>query len=179
MENARWLSASAGLFVGLATGIGIKRMRHRRRSLDTVPYVDLARYEGRWFEIARYPTPFEGDCAKNATANYTLRGKRVRVVNSCVTSRGKLRAIEGWATVSDPETNAKLRVSFGPLARGDYWIVDLAGDYSYAVVGEPKRRFLWILSRTPQIDEHAFASICSRLPSFGYDPMQLRRTLQD
>lgn len=178
--TTRWITVGAGLSVGLASGIALRRTRKRVRPLEAVAFVDVERYQGRWFEIARYPTPFERECAKNVTATYTKRGNRIRVVNASTTDEGRLRIIEGWARVRDARTNAQPRVGFfGPFGRGDYWIVDLADDYSYAVVGEPKRRFLWILARTPALDERVFASICDRLPSLGYDPARLRRTLQD
>jgi len=80
--------------------------------------------------------------------------------------------------VPDPELSAKLKVSFFPLFEADYWIIDLGPDYEYAVVGEPSRRFLWILSRTPNMDEAVYEEIISRLPEKGYDPDRLVRTLQ-
>lgn len=177
--STRWITAGAGLSVGLTSGIFFRRSRRRRRPLEAAAYVDLERYQGRWFEIARYPAPFEGACAKNVTATYTLRGKRIRVANACTGDDGRLHVTHGSARVMDSESQAKLRVSFGPFARGDYWILDVADDYSFAVVGEPKRRFLWILSRTPALDERTLATILDRLPSFGYDPSRLRRTLQE
>lgn len=177
--SARWITAGAGLSLGIASGLAVRRSRTRRKPLETYPFVDLERYQGRWFEIARYPMPFERACAKNVTANYTVRGNGVRVVNACTDGDGQVRVTEGSARVADRETNAKLVVRFGPFARGQYWILDVGDDYSYAVVGEPKRRFLWILSRTPALDEHTFGAICERLALFGYDPGKLQRTLQD
>jgi apolipoprotein D and lipocalin family protein len=164
--------------VGIASGIALRRARARRNVLETIPYVDLERYQGRWFEIARYPARFERRCARNSLAEYTFTHGRMRIVNACTTAKGDIIVTTGWAKPHD-DTNAKLRVRFGPFARGEYWILDLASDYSYAVVGHPSRRYLWILSRTPSIDEHEFARICERLPGFGYDPERLRRTLQE
>ena len=178
-STTRWITAGTGLSVGMATGLAIKRARGRTARPETIPFVDLERYQGRWFEIARYPTRFERRCARNTAAQYTLVDGKIRVVNTCTTEDGDVLVTRGWASVADPETNSKLRVRFGAFARGDYWILDLASDYSVAVVGDRKRRYLWILSRTPELDEHTFARICDNLPVLGYDPARLRRTLQE
>lgn len=177
-STTRWITAGTGLSVGMVTGIAFKRARASRKP-ETIPYVDLERYQGRWFEIARYPARFERKCARNTTAQYTLVDGKIRVVNACTTESGDLLVTRGWANVEDTSTNAKLSVRFGAFARGSYWILDLASDYSFAVVGDPSRRYLWILSRTPALDEHVFGRICDTLPSFGYDPARLRRTLQE
>jgi apolipoprotein D and lipocalin family protein len=150
----------------------------RRSALETIPYVDLERYQGRWFEVARYPARFERACAKNTVAQYTLTRGGLRIANTCTTAHGEILVRNGWASPRD-DTNAKLRIRFGPFGGGDYWILDLAADYSFAVVGHPSRRYLWILSRTPAIDEHVFARICDSLPQYGYDPSRVRRTLQE
>ena len=178
-STSRWITAATGLSVGVAAGAAVKRARARNRPPETVSYVDLSRYQGRWFEIARYPAPFEKHCARNATAYYTLRDGKMRVVNTCTTAGGEILQTSGWASTQDTQTNAKLRVRFGPFARGAYWILDLAPDYSFAVVGDPSRRYLWILSREPTLDETVFDRICDRLPEFGYDPARVRRTLQE
>ena len=91
---------------------------------------------------------------------------------------GRERSIEGVARVVDPITNAKLKVSFFPPFEGDYWIIDLDQDYQWAVVGESGRNVLWILSRTPTMDEAVYAEIVSRLPGTSYDPERLRKTPQ-
>jgi apolipoprotein D and lipocalin family protein len=176
-SSTRWITAGTGLSIGIASGIALRRAR-RRNVLETIPYVDLERYQGRWFEIARFPARFERHCAKNTIAEYTLHRGRLRIANACTSAKGEIIVTNGWAKPHD-ETNAKLHVRFGPLARGEYWILDLASDYSYAVVGHPSRRYLWILSRTPSLDEHEFARICERLWAFGYDAARLRRTLQE
>ncbi len=148
--------------------------------LETVASVDVERYMGTWYEIARYPTPFEEGCF-GVTAEYTLQSDgRVRVVNTCrgedgttVTSR-----IEGFATVADATTNAKLTVYFFFPFGAPYWILELGKDYEYAVVGDPSRRFLWVLSRTPVLDEPTYNEILARLPEKGYDPARLELTPQ-
>jgi len=147
--------------------------------LETAFDVDIERYAGKWYEIAKYPVSFESGCV-DVTADYTLLDDgTVRVVNTCGSPDGGSRQIVGSATVTDPSTNAKLSVSFfGPLFAAPYWIIELDDDYQYAVVGEPSREFLWILSRTPTLDETTLAGILGRLPDRGYDPDLLTWTEQ-
>jgi apolipoprotein D and lipocalin family protein len=146
--------------------------------LETVSYVDIERYAGKWYEIAKYPVVFENGCV-DVTAEYTvLEDGTVRVVNTCGSTDGGSRDIVGSATVTDPSTNAKLSVSFfGPFG-APYWIIELDEDYQYAVVGDPSREFLWILSRTPSLDEATLSGILDRLPDRGYDPDGLIWTVQ-
>jgi len=147
--------------------------------LETVSAVDINRYSGKWYEIAKYPVVFENGCV-DVTAEYTvLEDGAVRVVNTCGSTDGSSRDIVGSATVTDPSTNAKLRVSFfGPLFGAPYWIIELDDDYQYAVVGDPTREFLWILSRTPSLDDATLSGILGRLPDYGYDPDGLIWTVQ-
>jgi apolipoprotein D and lipocalin family protein len=150
------------------------------KPLTTVDHVDLSRYTGRWYEIARYPNRFEKDCASNVTADYTLqKNGTIEVVNSCVRGNGERKRSKGRAKVADPKTNAKLRVTFFWPFYGDYWVLDLPPDYSYAIVGEPKRQYLWILSRTPQLPPGQYERLLSRVRELGYDPAQLVKTPQD
>lgn len=143
--------------------------------LATVENVEIGRYTGRWYEIARYPNSFEPGCV-GVTADYTLRQDgRISVLNTCIEGDldGEVRLIEGVARVIDPGTNAKLAVTFFAPFEGDYWILDLGEDYEYAVVGEPSRTFLWILSRKPVMDQDLYEDILSRLPEKSYDPNRL------
>lgn len=140
-----------------------------------VPFVDLGRYVGRWYEVARYPTPFQAECA-SSTADYSARPDgSVGVFNTCLGTNGStISTIEGTATVDDPTTNAKLTVSFPNVPiPGGYWIIDLGENYEYAVVGDPTRLTLFILSRTPTLDAATLDGILNRLPDQGYDPGQL------
>jgi apolipoprotein D and lipocalin family protein len=148
--------------------------------LEAVDSVDLDRYLGRWYEIASYPAWFQKNCTA-VTANYSLRDDgRIKVVNSCRKGSldGKLKQSTGRAKVVDTVSNAKLKVSFFGPFWGDYWIIDLDPEYQWVVVGVPNRKYLWILSRTPQMDEALFGEIVARLPGRGYDPGRLNRTLQ-
>ncbi len=149
--------------------------------LDTAGQVDLSRYIGSWYEIAKYPTSFQTQCFGAVTAEYSLNDDgSIRVVNTCREGAldGPESTIEGTATVADTTTNAKLNVSFFPPFAAPYWIIDLDAEYQWAVVGEPSRSFLWILSRTPQMDDATYQDILSRLPDKGYDVSKLELTPQ-
>ena len=154
--------------------------------MQTVLEVDLERYVGRWHEIARLPNKFQSKCAGNVTADYSLREDgRVAVVNRCATADGRGEEAEGVARVVDDVSNSKLKVrfapaflSFIPAVWGDYWVIDLAPDYSYAVVGEPRRRYLWILSRTPKLEQATLEAILDRIETQGYDRNDLVLTPQ-
>jgi apolipoprotein D and lipocalin family protein len=149
-----------------------------RQPLPTVASVDLKRYVGTWYEIARYPNRFQRKCTGDVTARYSLRGDgKVDVLNSC-REGAKINQAKGTAKVDDPPTNSKLRVTFFWPFYGDYWILDLAPDYSYAVVGEPNRRYLWILSRSPRMDAHTYDRLLEKIRTLGYDPAGLMKTPQ-
>ncbi len=147
--------------------------------LDVVASVNLERYLGLWYEIASYPAWFQRGCHAT-TAEYSRRDDGlIRVINSCRKGSldGRLKEAKGRAKVVDEATNAKLKVSFFGPFWGDYWIIDLDPEYQWAVVGVPSRRYLWILSRTPSMDEAVYRQIVSRLPAKGYDPARLVPTL--
>jgi apolipoprotein D and lipocalin family protein len=147
--------------------------------LQTVPNVDLGRYIGRWYEIAKYPNRFERKCDRNVTAVYSIRPDgKISVVNACTTREGVLTESRGWAKVADPKTGAKLRVTFFWPFFGDYWIIELGPNYEYAVIGEPNRKYLWILSREPKMDDKLYAELAGRLAAKGYDASRLERMTQ-
>lgn len=132
---------------------------------------------GKWYEIASFPQRFQKGCSCTV-AEYTLNEKgTVKVDNSC-TAYGKKKQSIGKAKVVDKQTNAKLKVSFFRPFWGKYWIIDLADDYSYAVVGHPNREYLWILSRTPEMDKQVYDDIVARAEAKGFDVSMLNRTVQ-
>ena len=148
--------------------------------LAVVERVDLDRYLGTWYEIASYPAWFAKNCT-GVTAEYSRREDgKIGVINRCFKGslEGKLKEAKGRAKVADPNTNARLKVSFFGPFWGDYWILDLDPEYQWAVVGEPKRKYLWILSRTPTLDQETLDGILSRLPARGYDIDRLQWTPQ-
>jgi apolipoprotein D and lipocalin family protein len=155
--------------------------------MTVVPSVDFSRYIGTWYEIARLPNRFQNDCAGHVTATYSLlEDGEIKVVNRCLKENGDTMEAEGRAKrASDDEPNSKLKVrfapaflSFLPFLWGNYWIIDLAADYSYAVVGEPNREYLWVLARTPTLEENSLKEILDRVARQGYDLSTLIRTKQ-
>lgn len=148
--------------------------------LETVAHVDLSRYLGTWYETANFPQRFQRGCTAT-TATYTLRGDGdIDVLNRCRKGSiaGEEKSALGRARIIDRTTNAKLEVSFFRPFWGAYWIVGLAEDYSYAVVGHPGRDYLWILSRTPVMSEEIYQGIVARLRTQGYETARLVRTVQ-
>ena len=144
--------------------------------LPTVAQVDINRYAGKWYEIAAYPQWFEKGCS-NVTATYTVKEKYVEVLNACI-KNNKPKNIKGKAFVVKNTGNAKLKVQFFFPFKGDYWIIDLADDYAWAAVSDRKRKSLWILSRTPQLDESVYNSITTSLAKNGFDLNKLKKTDQ-
>jgi len=148
--------------------------------LQTVPKVDLKKYSGKWYEIASYPQRFEKGCYCT-TAEYTISEKGYVIVeNSCNKDsvNGRLSSIKGKAFVEENSGNAKLKVQFFWPFKGKYWIIDLAEDYSYAVVSHPNKKYLWILSRTPKMDDTVYQKIISRLNEKGFDLTKIQITKQ-
>ena len=148
--------------------------------LNVAGPVDLDRYVGRWYEVARFENRFEKGC-EGVTADYARRGDGlIQVTNTCRKGApdGAVKVAKGRARVVNPETNAKLEVSFFGPFWGDYWIIDLADDYSRSIVGEPSGRYLWILARTPTLSEASIADAVSILHAKGYDTTALRFTKQ-
>ena len=142
---------------------------------STAGPVDLSRYAGRWYEIESFPNFFQRGCTATE-AEYTPRPDgRIRVVNTCRRG-GKPVSIEGVARVVPDSENAKLKVRFFGPFEGDYWILELDPAYRWAAVGHPNRRFLWILSRTPELPPATLTAIRAKLAAKGYDITRLRPT---
>ncbi len=167
----------------LITGTACMSLTDANARLQTVDSVDLERYAGLWYEIARYPNNFQSQCAGGTTAEYIVQDNGdVTVINRCNVGSldGEIDSQEGFARVIDEDTNAKLVVYFFFPFGGDYWIIDLDEEnYEWAVVGEPSRSFLWILSRSPELDEDVMNGILERLPDKGYDASRLQMTPQN
>lgn len=153
-----------------------------RQLPETVSQVDLDRYVGTWYEIARLPNSFQDQCAGNVTADYNrLDDGNIEVVNRCVDKKGVLDEAHGVARVVDRSSNAKLEVSFVSLFGwrlfwGDYWILYLDDDYSHVVVGTPNRKYAWILARTRSLSAQAWERSRQILLRAGYDPDELVKT---
>ncbi|WP_119155695.1 lipocalin family protein [Caldimonas tepidiphila] len=152
----------------------------------TVPLLDLDRYAGDWYEVARLPTALERGCSRDASTRYTLRGDDTLVVtNRCVQDDGSVEAVTGIAQQPDPAAPGKLKLSFAPdmlrwlpFTWADYWVLHVDDDYSHAVVGTPERDHLWLLSRTPRMDDTTFHRLASLAAGQGYEVHRLRRTVQ-
>ncbi len=156
-------------------------------ALQTVPNVDLSRYVGKWYEIAKYPNRFQKQCVANTTATYAMKaGGRLEVVNECVKKDGTGERAVGEAKIADKKTNAKLKVRFAPGALsflpfvwGNYWIIDLDKDYGYVAIGEPKREYFWILARKPVLDDAVYQDIVRRAEAMGFSPARIERSPQN
>ena len=152
----------------------------KSQTLQTVSNVDINRYSGKWHEIASYPQWFQKGC-HCTTAEYTISKKGYVIVeNRCNRDsvNGKQSYIKGKAFVMKNSGNAKLKVQFFWPFKGKYWIIDLADDYSYSVVSHPNKKYLWILSRTPKMDDVVYQQILSRLKEKGFDLTKLKITQQ-
>jgi apolipoprotein D and lipocalin family protein len=167
--------------------IGFAQKTSDKNPVEAVAAVDLDKYQGKWFEIARYPNKFQKKCIGDVTATYRLKkNKKVEVLNECLKENGKMIKAKGEAKIVDKKTNAKLEVRFAPgwlswlpQVWGDYWILDLDKDYNYAVVGDPDRDYLWILSRTPELDTATYEDILDKVENMGFNPNKLIKTPQN
>ncbi len=160
---------------------------NRPPALEVVASVELSRYSGKWYEVARLPNRFQSKCAGEVTATYSqLDDGQLKVVNECRQRDGRMARAEGRARLADKrEPNSKLEVRFAPawlgwlpVVWGDYWIIALAPDYSYSVVGTPDRKYLWVLSRTPQMDEVVYQRLVEQAAAKGFDVSRLIKTRQ-
>lgn len=158
----KWLLLCLSALLGYAT------------ELPTVSSVDLARYLGRWYEIARFDHRFERGCS-DVEAFYTLREDgMIGVVNRChLHAENRTKEANGRAYIVDETSNAKLKVTFFWPFYGNYWIIDLAEDYRYAVVSEPSKEYFWILSRTPVMAQEDLDHILSSASTLGFDTSKL------
>jgi len=167
-----------GTLVGLLLGIGAMQAEGGVR---TVPRVDLEKYAGEWFEVARFPNRFQTDCAGDVTARYVRRTDgRIDVTNRCRQADGSFKEAQGVARIVDAATSAKLEVrfapallSFLPFVWGDYWIIGLAPDYSWAVVGSPDRKYLWVLSRSKALATTSYDAAVATAKANGFDIARL------
>ena len=149
----------------------------------TVSKVDLNKYSGLWYEIAKIPNSFQDQCAYGTTAEYKINEDgEIEVINKCYDAEGEPDVAEGVAQVVDKKTNAKLEVSFVSFLGirpfwGDYWIIGLDENYNWAVVGTPNRKYGWILSRTPALPDETMRTIFSILKKNGYNPNDFEMTV--
>lgn len=157
-----------------------------RSEIPTAHYVDLNRYIGKWYEIASIPQSFQKQCVKNTTAEYSFaEDDLIKVLNSCETKTGDRSVAEGRAKVVDQATNSKLKVTFVKLIKwvfafgGNYWILDVSEDYSYALIGDPTLEYAWILARTPAVEKTKLVAIESKYKALGYDTCKILMSIQN
>jgi apolipoprotein D and lipocalin family protein len=150
----------------------------------TVKYVDLKKYVGLWYEVAKIPNSFQDQCVKGTTAKYTLtKDGEIYVTNSCIDEDGELDAADGVVRVVDKKSNAKLEVSFVSFLGwrpfwGDYWIIGLDDNYQWAIVGTPNRKYGWVLSRASKLENETMDKIFQILKDQGYDPKKFEISKQ-
>ena len=168
-------------------GLGAATLAYAQtKPLQTVDKVQLDRYLGVWYEIARKPMYFENKCSRDVTATYTLNENgNVSVTNRCLSKDGQLQQSIGEAFVQNAPFNTKLKVSFLPeairwlsVARGDYWILKIDDDYQTVLVGEPRRKYMWVLSRSAQPDQAVVNEYLEYAKSVGYNLTDLIHTKQ-
>ncbi len=168
---------AAAAAVLIVAAIWVRQGHADEPPVKTVAKVDLSRYVGKWYEIASLPKFFQEGCV-NTTATYSLRDDGdIDVQNRCFRD-GEVSGVDGKAWVVDKQTNAKLKVRFFWPFSGDYWILALADDYSYALVGAPDRDSLWVLSRTPTMSEELYAQIMAIAKQQGFPVEKVERTPQ-
>jgi apolipoprotein D and lipocalin family protein len=153
-------------------------------ALASIANLAVDRYLGRWYEIAKFPNWFQKKCVADTSADYSVAPEGgLRVLNQCRLQNGQMDQAIGQARQIGGSTSAQLQVRFAPAwlslvpwVWGDYWVVDLDAQYELAAVSEPKREYLWILSRSPTVDEVRYAALLSRLAAMGLDVGRLEKT---
>jgi apolipoprotein D and lipocalin family protein len=173
-------------FLLLAALLAAPASQAADKPLATIPALDVKRYMGTWYEIAKFPNSFQKKCVGFTTATYSVRADgRVDVVNRCRLADGGTDIAAGVARQPAGPSSSRLEVRFAPaifslipMVWGDYWVIDLDPDYRLAAVSEPKREYLWILSRTPKVDPAAYDALLRRLAAQGLDMKRLVPTKQ-
>ncbi|QIC70479.1 lipocalin family protein [Acinetobacter indicus] len=147
---------------------------------QAVDQVDIQRYAGKWYEIAHLPMYFQRKCVSDISAQYTVNADQtIGVLNSCRIENGEMISSEGVAYPQN-QGNSKLKVSFLPtglrwipFTKGHYWVLRVDPEYKVALVGGPSTKYLWILSREPQLDEATYQSYLDTAKYYGYDITKL------
>lgn len=162
----------------LILGVAALALHGEDKPLETVNHVDLKSYLGKWYEIAAFPQSFEKGCTCTSAVYSLNNDGTIKVINRCI-KNGKVKIANGKAFVTDKKTNAKLAVQFFWPFKGKYWIIGLAHDYSYAVVGHPNRKYLWILGRKPKMDSQTYNHLVVLAANKGFDIRNLVKTKQE
>jgi len=177
-----WLALSVLLAVASGTGAAQAQTAAAHTApLQTVPAIDVPRYMGTWHEIAKYPNWFQKKCVSSTSATYRLQADgQVQVLNRCKTASGEWSDALGAARQIGAKDSPRLQVrfapawlSFIPMVWGDYWVIDIDPDYQWVVVSEPRREYLWVLARTPQLPAATLYTLQTRLTAKGFDVQRL------
>lgn len=177
-------SILGALLIGLGSPQAIAQQGDQ--TVKTIAALDVPRYLGTWYEIAKFPNWFQKKCVSNTKAVYSAKPDgNLRVLNSCKTAGGETSEAEGLARQIGAKDSPKLEVrfapewlSFLPLVWGDYWVIDIDPQYQVAAVSDPRREYLWVLSRTPQLDPKVYAEVLQRLKQQQFDIQKLELTPQ-
>jgi apolipoprotein D and lipocalin family protein len=167
------------ILVGIVASVGLLTACNEKYApMETVKQVELDRYLGKWYQVAFIPNSFQSMCIADTQAEYQLDDKDVRVINRCRTKDGGIEQANGIAKLVENSNNTKLRVSFFRPFYGNYWVLDLDPNYQWVLVGEPSRKYGWILSRTPQLDSAIQHSILDKAETLGYQRSQFQVSAQ-
>jgi apolipoprotein D and lipocalin family protein len=184
----RWCRRSRGIAAVVATlavaGGGTAAAQDQPVPVQAIPALDLERYAGLWHEVARLPNRFQKRCVGDVTASYDLLDGAIRVVNTCRVADGTRIRAEGRARLArrdGPASRLKVRfapalLSFLPMVWADYWVLDLTDNYDAALVGTPDRRYLWVLSRRPELDSATYSRLVGTAARQGFDIARLQRS---
>jgi apolipoprotein D and lipocalin family protein len=175
------------LILALMTGLSKVVHAQETQIVRSVDHLEISKYMGTWYEIAKFPNWFQRKCARNTQATYRLLGsQQIEVLNQCVTAGDERIQAVGLARPRANGLPAQLEVRFAPswlgwipFTWGDYWVLDLDADYQLAAVGDPSRNYLWILSRSPQLSASAYSALTQRLTLMGFDIKRLEKTPQN
>ncbi len=172
------LAKKIALVAAVVGGLGLAANAFAKNEpLPTVKQVDLERYLGTWHEIVRKPLSFQNKCAYGVSAQYSLNENgNIKVDNSCYGKEGQFYNSIGEGFIKNPPENSKLEVTFLPelirwlpVGRGDYWILKLDENYQTVLVGEPRRKYMWVLSRNPELDQATLDEYLNYAKSVGYN----------
>jgi apolipoprotein D and lipocalin family protein len=178
---------STGCALAFSTLFATSLVAQQTPSVKAISQIDISQYMGSWYEIAKLPNWFQRNCAQNTKATYQLiNPAQIQVLNQCQTANGENIQALGMARPRANGLPAQLEVRFAPswlgllpFVWGDYWVLDLDPQYQLAAVGDPSKKYLWILSRTPQISEASYKALTQRLSLMGFDVSRLEKTTQN
>lgn len=185
-----WIRLRSACYGFLTTALLVCSVTSHAQSLppvQTIASLDVPRYMGTWFELAKFPNVFQRKCVSDTRAVYTLNADNtVQVFNRCRIQDGSTIEALGQAKQMGNATSPVLKVRFAPewlgwlpLVWGDYWVIDLDESYQLAAVSDAKREYLWVLSRSPKIDQTRYAALLQRLKQQGFEVDKLQVTPHD